>query len=55
MEEEMYDVDFVPDYDPSSGSQSEDWIVIDEAMSENEEAHQQEEERSPKIFQKPEP
>lgn len=48
MEEDMYDVNFIADYDPSSGSQSEDWIVIDEPMSENGEAHQKEEERSPK-------
>lgn len=48
MEEDMYDINFIPDYDPSSESQSEDWIVIDEAMSENGEAHQKEEERSPK-------
>lgn len=51
----MYDISFVPDYDPSSESQSEDWIVIDEALSEDGEAQQKEEKRPQEISQKPEP
>lgn len=41
----MYDINFIPDYDASSESQSGDWIVIDEAMSEDGEAQQKEEKR----------
>ncbi|XP_062611548.1 uncharacterized protein LOC134273368, partial [Saccostrea cucullata] len=33
MEEDLWDVNFVPDYDPSSESQSEEWITLDEVMS----------------------
>lgn len=44
----MYNISFDPDYDPSLESQSEEWMVVDKAMSEEEEAQQDEEERSTK-------
>lgn len=43
----MNNISFVPDYDPSLESQSEEWIIVDKAMSEDGEA-QHEEERSTK-------
>lgn len=47
MEEGMNNISFVPDYDPSLESQSEECIIVDKAMSEDGEA-QHEEERSTK-------